>query len=423
MRARTLGSTSAIAVATGVVVLWFAGSATAADPGHGFGRMGPATARTTTVRPDSGADFELPFVCGQRWTGDSRSGHSPSYYAIDFNAPNDLGKPARASAPGVVTKAVTLRGSYGRYVVVDHGGGFSSLYAHLNMIMTVVGTAVDQGDLIGYVGASGNVTGPHLHFEERKNGAYFRPYFHRVYFAFGSTRGSANCTDRPITGDWNGDGRTEVGVFRSTPTRGEFLERVGSRTKTLLVGYTGDTPLVGNWGGTRRSEVAVRRPGTSTIRLRRETGRTTALTRIGNPTDIPLTGDWDGDGISNLGFYRPSTRQFWLRSRSGSSYSRVTWGGSGQIPVSGDWNKDGRTDIGVYNQFTGRWTLRVPRASTYTTRSVNYGRPGDLPVTGDWTGDGLTDLGIWRTSTATFSKRTPTAAGIRTRMQQFGNRR
>jgi hypothetical protein len=423
MRARTLGSTSATAVATGAVVLCFAGSATAADPGHGFGRMGPAVARTTTVRPASGADFEMPFVCGQRWTGDSRSGHSPSFYAIDFNTPNDLGKPAVASAPGVVTRAVTLKGSYGRYVVVDHGGGFSSLYAHLNKIMTGVGTTVDQGDLIGYVGGSGNVTGPHLHFEERKGGAYFRPYFHRVFFSMGATRSSANCTDRPVTGDWNGDGRAEVGVFRNTPSRGEFLKRVGSRTTTLRFGYPGDTPLVGNWGGTRRSEVAVRRPGTSTFLLRRETGRTSALTRLGYPTDIALTGDWDGDGISNLGFYRPSTRQFWLRSRSGSSYSRVTWGASGVMPVSGDWNKDGRTDVGVYNQFTGRWQLRVPRGSSYATRSVTYGRAGDLPVTGDWTGDGLTDLGTWRSSTATFWKRTPTATGIKNRTQVFGNRR
>jgi len=423
MCARTFGSTSAVAVTTGAVVLCFTGSATAADPGHGFGRMGPQSARTTAVRPGSGADFELPFVCGQRWTGDSRSGHSPSFYTIDFNTSNDLGKPALASAPGVVSRAVSLRDSYGRYVVVDHGGGFSTLYAHLNKIMTSVGTTVDQGDLLGYVGSSGNSTGSHLHFEERQGGAYFRPYFHRTYFSMGSTRGSANCTDRPVTGDWNGDGRAEVGVFRNTPSRGEFLKRVGSRTTSLRFGYPGDTPLVGNWGGTRRSEVAVRRPGTSTFLLRRETGRTTALTRLGYPTDIPLTGDWDGDGISNLGFYRPSTRQFWLRSRSGKSYSRVTWGASGQVPVSGDWNKDGRSDIGVYNEFTGRWSLRVRRGSSYVTRSVTYGRAGDRPVTGDWTGDGRTDLGVWRSSTATFWKRTPTAAGIKNRTQQFGNRR
>ena len=94
--------------------------------------MGPSTARTTAVSPSSGPDFEMPFVCGQSWTGTTRSAHSPSYYTIDWNTPNDLGKPVLASAPGVVTKAVSLTGSYGSYVVVDHGAGYTTLYAHLN---------------------------------------------------------------------------------------------------------------------------------------------------------------------------------------------------------------------------------------------------------------------------------------------------
>ena len=107
-----------------------------------------------------------------------------------------------ASAPGVVVKAVSLRDSYGKYVVIDHGGGFSTLYAHLNNITTTVGTFLDQGDLVGRVGGTGNSTGPHLHFEERKDGAYFPPYFHRVRFAFGApARRPTAATDRsPVTG-------------------------------------------------------------------------------------------------------------------------------------------------------------------------------------------------------------------------------
>src|SRR5680860_1246492 len=198
MRARPWLKTGAAVLATGAVLLAHAGPATAADGGHGFGRMGPSSTRTTAVNPASGADFEMPFVCGQRWTGTTRSSHSPSAYTIDWNTNNDLGRPALASAPGVVTRAVSLTGSYGRYVIVDHGGGYTSLYAHLNAISTTVGAFVDQGELIGYVGTSGNSTGPHLHFEERLNGAYFKPYLHRAYFTFGSTATSANCGDRPV---------------------------------------------------------------------------------------------------------------------------------------------------------------------------------------------------------------------------------
>ncbi|MCW2821399.1 MAG: metalloendopeptidase [Marmoricola sp.] len=181
MPARTLGALGAGTFATVAMVLSLAGSASAADGGHGLGRMGPTAARTTPVSPATGPDFELPFVCGQRWIGGSRSGHSPSSYTIDFNTSNDLGRPALASAPGVVTRAATLTGSYGRHVVVDHGG-YTTLYAHLNQIVATVGTYLDQGDLVGYVGGSCDVTGPHLHFEQRKGGAYFPPYFHRTTF-------------------------------------------------------------------------------------------------------------------------------------------------------------------------------------------------------------------------------------------------
>ena len=62
-------------------------------------------------------------LCGQTWTGSSRPGHSPSYYAIDWNSANDLGKPVVASAPGVVVTVRSLTTSYGRYVVIDNGNG------------------------------------------------------------------------------------------------------------------------------------------------------------------------------------------------------------------------------------------------------------------------------------------------------------
>jgi murein DD-endopeptidase MepM/ murein hydrolase activator NlpD len=60
--------------------------------------------------------------------------------------------------------------SYGRYVVVDHGDGASSLYAHLSAAWVALGQRVDQGTLIGRVGESGNVTGPHLHLEVHPSG-------------------------------------------------------------------------------------------------------------------------------------------------------------------------------------------------------------------------------------------------------------
>jgi hypothetical protein len=424
MRARTGCKIGMVGLATGAVVLSLGGPAVATDGGHGFGRMGPSSARTTSVNPASGPDFEMPSVCGQSWIGTTRSSHSPSSYTIDFNTSNDLGRPALASAPGVVTRAISVKGSYGRYVIVDHGGGFTTLYAHLNGIATTVGAFVDQGELIGYVGSSGNSTGPHLHFEERRNGAYFKPYLHRSYFRFGSTNKSANCSDRPVVGDWNKDGRADLGVYRPTPTVGQFRMLTGSTTTAHSWGHAGDIPVTGNWDGTGRGLTGVRPRGSKAFLLRSATGKVRTNYNYGLPTDAPVVGDWDGNRSTDLGVYRASTRQFIMR-RPGGTNTVVQWGAAGDKPVSGDWNKDGRADIGTFNSRTATWMLRVPRGTGYTTQKVVFGQSGDLPVTGDWNGDKITDLGIWRPSSATFALRQQgTSAGTyRTAVKVFGNRR
>ncbi|MBV9830223.1 MAG: VCBS repeat domain-containing M23 family metallopeptidase [Marmoricola sp.] len=380
-----------------------------APTGSVSGRAAARAARTTTVNPAAGPDFELPFTCGQTWTGSSRAGHSPSYYAIDWNAPNDLGKPVLASAAGTVVTARSLTTSYGRYVVVDHGNGFSSLYGHMNSIVAAVGEHVDQGDLIGYVGSTGNSTGPHLHFEERLNGAYFPPYFHRATFRINSTATSANCTDRPVTGDWDGDGHTELGVFRAAPTNGYFYERsaTGHLTK-LSWGFAPDRPLAGDFDGDKVSQVGVRQASAGNWYLRSASCANAKVLGVGVGSDMPIVGDWDGDGRTNLGFYRGSNHTFYLRSDQGT-YTTATFGLAGDRPVVGDWNGDGKDDIGVYRPSAGYWYLRTPRGSSYVLTRVQYGTPQDDPAPGDWNGDGTTDLGVWRTTTATFWLREPTS--------------
>jgi len=385
--------------------------------------MGPVNARTVAVSPSSGPDFEMPFLCGQSWTGTTRASHSPSAYTIDWNTPNDLGKPAVASAPGIVTRAVTLTGSYGRYVVVDHGRGYSTLYAHLNQIVATVGQVVDQGDLLGYVGGSGNATGPHLHHEERLNGAYFHPYLHRALFPFGATRSSANCTDRPMVGDWDGDGKADVGVYRNTPTTGVAYFRTATKSVARTFGRPGYVPFVGDFDGNGISQLGVKRLGSSTWALRTVTGKAAYVSGLGAAADIPVSGDWDGNGRSDLGWYRSSTHTFYERSAAGR-LTAVRWGTTGDQPVTGDWNGDRRTDLGTFNPTTRTWTLRVPSGAGYVTKRVVYGAVGDMPVAGDWNGDRITDLGVWRPSLARFYLRTVSRAGqVATTYRSYGARR
>lgn len=103
-------------------------------------------------------------------------GYVRSHNGIDFDA--NFGAPIYASAPGVVQIASTF-GGYGQTVVIDHGGGRLTLYAHMSVIAAEAGDEVERGDIVGLIGSTGLSTGPHLHFEvwiEGKTAVDPRPY-------------------------------------------------------------------------------------------------------------------------------------------------------------------------------------------------------------------------------------------------------
>jgi murein DD-endopeptidase MepM/ murein hydrolase activator NlpD len=81
----------------------------------------------------------------------------------------DRGTPIRASNSGTVTFA-GRKGSYGNLVIINHGGGFETYYAHASSILVSVGDKVEKGQQIATVGTTGRTTGPHVHFEVRLNG-------------------------------------------------------------------------------------------------------------------------------------------------------------------------------------------------------------------------------------------------------------
>ena len=120
----------------------------------------------------AGPLLRVPFNCGENWSGASRSGHSPSYYAIDFNwgaGDADLGKTVRTSAAGTVLISGYDADGYGNYLEIGHGDGWHTLYAHLRSKAVGVGDQVTNSTRIGTVGQTGNVTGPHLHYEQIKD--------------------------------------------------------------------------------------------------------------------------------------------------------------------------------------------------------------------------------------------------------------
>lgn len=92
---------------------------------------------------------------------------------VDLPAP--AGTPVAAAAPGRVTYAGWLPGGWGYDVTVDHGNGYRSMYTHLSKVEVAVGALVATGIRVGRVGATGDATGPHVHFELRLRGAAVDP--------------------------------------------------------------------------------------------------------------------------------------------------------------------------------------------------------------------------------------------------------
>jgi len=114
--------------------------------------------------------FVWPTVNRSISGNDYWSGH----LGIDIAAAT--GAPVYAADSGVVVYAASISGGYGLMVMIDHGNGFHTLYAHLRQLAARCGQNVAQGLNIAYSGSSGNSTGPHLHFEIRYGGAFVNPW-------------------------------------------------------------------------------------------------------------------------------------------------------------------------------------------------------------------------------------------------------
>ncbi len=113
------------------------------------------------------------------WPSDSHYISGNDYWsghlAIDIGAGE--GATIYAADSGVIVFAGSALGGYGNMVMIDHGNGYQTLYAHLSRVVAGCGRSVTKGQLIGYAGSTGHSTGPHLHFEVRYLGGFVNPWY------------------------------------------------------------------------------------------------------------------------------------------------------------------------------------------------------------------------------------------------------
>jgi hypothetical protein len=172
-------------------------AAAAALPALGLTLAGQAPA-------SAAPNFQVPFKCGVTVDAATFSGHSPEY-SVDFQKSGITGMPVLAAASGTVTR-VEDKGatSYGKWIEVDHGGGWKTRYAHLSVQEVSVGASVAGGKEIGKAGATGGVTGPHLHFEEILNGAVQKAKLNGVavpYYAHTNFTSKNGCGGNPYSAE------------------------------------------------------------------------------------------------------------------------------------------------------------------------------------------------------------------------------
>jgi uncharacterized repeat protein (TIGR01451 family) len=198
-------------------------------------------------------------------------------------------------------------------------------------------------------------------------------------------------TDHGTIGDYDGDGKTDIALYRPTTDQWMIL-RSSAGPQLVNFGMPGDIPVPGDYSGDGKTELAVYVPSTAEWFIQ-GMGRV----QFGAPGDIPVPGDYDGDGKTDIAVYHPATAQ-WFILRSTAGPEAISFGAPNlDIPVPGDYDGDGKTDIAVFRPTTDQWMILQ---STAGPRLVQFGAPGlDVPIPADYDGDGKTDIAVFRPTT------------------------
>jgi uncharacterized delta-60 repeat protein len=216
--------------------------------------------------------------------------------------------------------------------------------------------------------------------------------------------------------DFDGDGRSDVAVFR--PSLGDWY-RLNSSTGAFIAthfGQDGDRPTPADFDGDGKTDIAVFRPQNGGWYVLNSSNGTFSSTAFGLAEDLPVTDDYDGDGKADISVYRPSAGAWYRLNSSTGNFVANQFGVAEDKPAIGDFDGDGKADISVFRPSQGTW-YRL-NSSNNEFVAVNFGIAEDLPTAADYDGDGKADISVYRPSIGTWYRLNSSTGGFAA--EQFG---
>jgi hypothetical protein len=230
--------------------------------------------------------------------------------------------------------------------------------------------------------------------------------------------GNAN-TDFPAPGDYDGDAKCDIAIYRAGATVGAqseywILQSSNNAVRYFAWGLNGDQTVQRDYDGDGITDVAVFRPGATaaaqtTWYIRNSSDGSVRVEGFGmsgdgtNSFDTPIPGDYDGDGKFDIAVYRfgqTPLNNFIIKRSDGNFITYQQFGNfNTDYVLPGDYDGDGKYDLAIARTgATGTSPLVwwILQSSTGTTRTQSFGRSSDQPAQGDYDGDGRTDLAVYR---------------------------
>jgi hypothetical protein len=191
--------------------------------------------------------------------------------------------------------------------------------------------------------------------------------------------------DSTVVADWDGDGIADPTVYRSGTTgaqsfffyRGSLNNPNGNITY-LPWGTGGDSPARGDFDGDGKQDAAVFRSSNAVWYVLQSSNGQLRAQNWGLATDKRVSGDYDGDGKTDFAVFRPSNSVWYILNSSNNSLKYYQWGISGDVSTPGDYNGDGTTDTAIYRPSDQRWY--VPQCANFNGINTKFGTNGDTAV-------------------------------------------